>query len=86
VTVAWLLMAYPFAVLPLAAFGRAGARFWLTLAAFWVATLIQSLLPELSARDTSGWLRALHPLVGVMLVGLGLRLTRAAWTGASTDD
>ncbi len=85
-TVARLLMAYPFAVLPLAAFGRAGARFWLALAAFWVATFIQSLLPELSAGDTSGWLRALHPLIGVMLVGLGLRLTRAAWAGTNTDD
>lgn len=80
VTVGRALLVYPVVLLPVAYGARAASLFWLALAMFWAAAVVQAALPELSTGDASGWLRALHTVLGVVLVGLGLRLARAAWS------
>jgi hypothetical protein len=85
VTVGRLLLVYPVALLVVALIARMPRRFCFALAAFWVAALVQGLLPQLSSGDATGWLRALHPLNGFFLVGLAVQLTRAAWSVARTE-
>jgi hypothetical protein len=74
----WAVLIYPIVLAPFAYRGGASAQFWITLAIFWVAAIFQAFLPRLSPGDASGWFRSLHAVAGVVLVGFGLRLVRAA--------
>ena len=77
----WLLTYVPFLTLVLAFPAKMPPRFWVSFGVMFAAIHAQPFLALVPADDGLGWVRALHPVNAMLVLGLAFqqaRLTRTA--------
>jgi hypothetical protein len=73
-----MLQFYPVVLVLVGLLAHMPRRFWIGLAALWVALMVQAWLPLLESTGAAGLLRALHPLNGFFVIGLSVNVLRLA--------
>jgi hypothetical protein len=80
-----MLQFFPVLLAATAFLAQMPRRFWLALGALWVVLIVQAWLPLLTAADATGWIRAIHPINGFLLLGLSVQVLRLA-RGSNGDN